>query len=52
MKSYKVQTRNFKQLIVNLKVLYDDKEYRTKQLEDMTSKLKFQTEDLRKQKKS
>lgn len=33
-----------------LKVLYDDKEYRAKQLEDMTSKLKFQTEDLRKQK--
>ncbi len=33
-----------------LKVLYDDKDYRAKQLEDMTSKLKFQTEDLRKQK--
>jgi two-component system CheB/CheR fusion protein len=33
-----------------LKVLYDDREYRTKQLEDMTLKLKFQTEDLRKQK--
>lgn len=33
-----------------LKVLYDDKEYRTKQLEEITSKLKFQAEDLRKQK--
>jgi two-component system CheB/CheR fusion protein len=33
-----------------LKVLYDDKEHRTKQLEDITSKLKFQSESLRKQK--
>ncbi len=33
-----------------LKVLYDDKEFRAKQLEEITSKLKFQTEDLRKQK--
>lgn len=33
-----------------LKVLYDDKDARTKQLEDLTVKLQFQTEDLRKQK--
>lgn len=33
-----------------LKVLYDDKDNRTKQLEELTVKLQFQTEDLRKQK--
>ena len=33
-----------------LKVIYDDKDARAKQLEDLTKKLRFQTDDLRKQK--
>ncbi|MBV5278096.1 MAG: PAS domain S-box protein [Campylobacteraceae bacterium] len=33
-----------------LKVVYDDKDARAKQLEDLTKKLRFQTDDLRKQK--
>ncbi len=33
-----------------LKVVYDDKDIRAKQLEELTKKLRFQTDDLRKQK--
>jgi len=33
-----------------LKIVYDDKDIRAKQLEELTKKLRFQTDDLRKQK--